>query len=134
MRYSLRVKRATVIYGLSGGVLIAALRLIEYRFLVVEHSGEIYGALVASLFAGVGIWIGLTLTRKRDVVIVTEIPAPTLQPFAVNDAKVRELAITPRELEILAHIAAGMSNCEIADALIASLSNRRDRRFELLER
>lgn len=120
MRYSLRVKRAALIYGLSGGVLIAALRLAEYRFVVVEHSVEIYGALVASLFAGVGIWIGLTLVKKRNVVVVKEIPAPSLQPFAVNEAKVRELGITPRELEILALIAAGMSNREIADALFVS--------------
>jgi hypothetical protein len=39
------------------------LKLAEYRFLVVEHSVEIYGALVAALFAGLGIWLGLTLTR-----------------------------------------------------------------------
>jgi len=34
-----------LIYGLCGGVLILALKLIEYRFLVVEHSIEIYGGL-----------------------------------------------------------------------------------------
>ena len=38
----------------------------------------------------------------------------------VNEAKVRELGITPRELEILAHIAAGMSTREITDALYVS--------------
>ena len=113
------MKRAALIYGLAGGVLIAALRLAEYRFLVVEHSVEIYGALVASLFAGVGIWVGLTLTKKLHVV-VKEIPAPARQPFIVDDSKVRELGITPRELEILALIAAGMSNREIADALFVS--------------
>ena len=115
----MRVKKAVLIYGLAGGLLIAALRLAEYRFLVVEHSVEIYGALVASLFAGVGIWVGLTLTRKPDVV-VREIPVPAGQPFTVNDSKVRELGITPRELEILAHIATGKSNREIADALFVS--------------
>jgi NarL family two-component system response regulator LiaR len=120
MRYSQRVKKAVLIYGLAGGVLIAALRLAEYRFLVVEHSVEIYGALVASLFAGVGIWVGLTLTKKREVVVVNDMPAPAGQPFTVNDSKVRELGITPRELEILGLIAAGMSNREIADALFVS--------------
>jgi hypothetical protein len=42
-------------YGAAGGLLIAALRWAEYRFLVVEHSIEIYGGLVAALFAG-GSW------------------------------------------------------------------------------
>ena len=41
------------------------LKLTEYRFLVVEHSVEIYGGLVAALFSGLGIWLGLTLTRKK---------------------------------------------------------------------
>ena len=39
-------------------MLIIALRLAEYRFLVLEHSVEISSALVASLFAGLGIWLG----------------------------------------------------------------------------
>ena len=32
-----------LLYGLVGGVLIAGLKAIEYRWLVVEHSIEIYG-------------------------------------------------------------------------------------------
>ena len=55
----------TLIYGLCGGVLIVVLRLIEFRFLVVEHSLEIYGGLIALLFAALGIWLGLKLTRKE---------------------------------------------------------------------
>lgn len=70
MSYPLPVKKAALVYGLCGGMLIAALRLAEYRFLVLEHSVEIYGALVASLFAGLGIWLGLTLTRRKEVVVV----------------------------------------------------------------
>ena len=41
------------------GVLIAALKMIEYRYLVLEHSLEIYGGLVALLFSALGIWLGL---------------------------------------------------------------------------
>jgi NarL family two-component system response regulator LiaR len=61
------VKRLILIYGAAGGLLIAILQLVEYRFLVLEHSLEIYGALVAAIFAGVGIWLGLKLTRKERV-------------------------------------------------------------------
>ena len=61
------MRKHVLLYGLLCGVLIVALRLIEYRWLVVEHSLEIYGGLVAALFAGLGIWLGLKLTRhKRD--------------------------------------------------------------------
>jgi two-component system, NarL family, response regulator LiaR len=114
------VKKAVLVYGLSGGLLIAALRFAEYRFLVVEHSIEIYGGLIALLFASVGIWIGLTHTRKREVVVVREVPVPAGGPFVRDDAKVSELGVTPRELQILEHIAAGMSTREIAAALFVS--------------
>ena len=60
-----RALRDILLYGLCGGVLIAVLKLTEYRFLVVEHSVEIYGALIAALFAGLGIWLGQTLTSKK---------------------------------------------------------------------
>ena len=88
--------------------------------MVVEHSVEIYGALVASLFAGVGIWLGLTLTRTQEVVVVKEVPVPTTGPFVPNGTKAQELGITPRELEILQLIANGMSTREIAGALFVS--------------
>ena len=110
----------TLIYGLCGGVLIVVLRLIEFRFLVVEHSLEIYGGLIALLFAALGIWLGLKLTRKEEVVVVKEVPVPSSQPFALNEERLKGLGITRRELEILELIAQGMSNREIADKLFVS--------------
>jgi DNA-binding CsgD family transcriptional regulator len=110
----------TLIYGLSGGILIVVLKLLEFRFLVVEHSIEIYIGLVAALFAGLGIWLGLKLTRKQEVVVVKEVPVLTTQPFALNEERLRNLGITKRELEILELIAQGLSNREIADKLFVS--------------
>jgi len=118
------LKRETLIhaliYGLSGGLLIVVLKLIEFRFLVVEHSLEIYGGLIAVLFAGIGIWLGLKLTRNKEIVIVKEVPAPPSQPFALNEGRLKNLGITKRELEILELIARGMSNREIAEKLFVS--------------
>jgi two-component system, NarL family, response regulator LiaR len=110
----------TLIYGLCGGALIIVLKLVEFRFLVVEHSIEIYGGLIAALFAAIGIWLGLKLTKKKEVVIVKEVPVPATQPFALNEERLRLLGITKRELEILELIAQGMSNREIADKLFVS--------------
>ena len=112
----------TLIYGVCGGALIIALRLIEYRFLVVERAVEIYAGLIALLFAGVGIWLGLRLTRKKELIVVKEVtvavPAP--ESFILNEKRQRELGITPRELEILDLIACGLSNREIAEKLFVS--------------
>ena len=109
-----------LIYGLSGGALIVVLKLIEFRFLVVEHSIEIYGGLIAALFAALGIWLGLKLTKKKEVLVVKEVPVPASQPFTLNRARVKHLGITKRELEILELIAQGMSNREIAEKLFVS--------------
>jgi DNA-binding CsgD family transcriptional regulator len=115
-----RAIRDILLYGLSGGLLILILKLTEYRFLVIEHSVEIYGGLIAALFSALGIWLGLTLTRKKPAIIIKEIPAQPAEPFVANEARLTELAITPRELEILGLIAAGLSNREIADRLFVS--------------
>ncbi len=112
------MKRHILIYGLIGGIIIALLKWSEYRFLVVEHSLEIYGGLVAATFAALGIWLGLKLTQKN--VILKEVPVPVGQPFAPNPRKREELGITPRELEILELMAQGLSNREIAQKLFVS--------------
>jgi len=106
-------------YGGAAGILVAALKLTEYRFLVLDHSFEIYGALIAALFSALGIWLGLTLTRKPQV-IVKEVQVRADAPFVRNEARVAEFGLTPRELEILGQIAAGHSNKEIADRLFVS--------------
>jgi DNA-binding CsgD family transcriptional regulator len=114
-----RAVRDILLYSLAGGALITVLKLIEYRFLVVEHSVEIYGGLIAAFFAALGIWLGLTLTRKKTRVIVQQ-PAQQNTSFTPDAQRLAELAITPRELEILNLIAAGLSNREIADKLFVS--------------
>ena len=118
------LKKTVLLYGILGGLLIAALELVEYRFLVVEHSLEIYGGIVALLFSALGIWLGLRLTRARETVVVREVPVhvpvPVAAPFRRNDRKLEQLGITPRELEILEAMAAGLSNREIAERLFVS--------------
>ena len=112
------MKKHILIYGLCGGVLIVILKLVEYRFLVIQHSIEIYGGLIALLFAVLGIWLGLKLTKNKETVIIREVPTP--QFFTLNETRLRELGITRRELEILELIANGLSNREIAEKLFVS--------------
>ena len=96
--------------------------MVEYRFLILEHSVPIYAALIAAMFAGVGIWLGLTLTKTKEVLVVREVPVPASpsDAFVRDEVKLGELGITPRELEILEHIASGKSTREIAEALFVS--------------
>ncbi len=120
------MKKTILVYGLLGGLLIALLKFVEYRFLIIEHSLEVYGGIVALLFSVLGIWLGLKLTRTRETVVVREVPVrvevrmPSNGPFVPNAARQEELGITRRELEILQLIAAGLSNREIAERLYVS--------------
>ena len=117
------MRNNVLLYGLLAGLLIAALKLIEYRWLVVAHSVEIYAAIVAALCAAVGIWLGRRLTRPAETVVVREVrevlvPAPA--HFVRDEARLEALGITPRELEILGLIAEGLSNREIAERVFVS--------------
>lgn len=127
------MRKTILIYGLCGGALIFLLKLIEYRFLVVEHSIEIYGGLIAAFFACVGIWLGVKLTKKKEVIIEREILVPA-QPFVLNEQRLRELSITPRELEILDLIAQGLSNREIAEKLFVSENTVKTHSSRLLDK
>jgi two-component system, NarL family, response regulator LiaR len=136
------VKRHLLIYGIFGGLLIVLLKTIEYRFLIVERSLEIYGGLIALFFASVGIWLGLKLTKKKETVVIkevpvevkVEVPVPTREPFALDQSRLQQLGITTRELEILTLIAGGLSNREIAEKLFVSENTVKTHSSRLLDK
>jgi len=119
--------RTVVAFGVAAGLLILAMQLVEYRFLVVDRSVEIYGAIVAAAFAAAGIWLGLKLTKTKvvsvevpvEVRVEVPVPAPS-GPFAPNSARIDELGLTPREMEVLQLIAQGLSTRQMAERLFVS--------------
>ncbi len=117
------MRRHILLYGVVGGLAITVLQLIQYKWLILAHSAEVYAALVGVLFVTLGIWLGRRLTRPAERVVetvrevVVEVPATS----AVRDeAQIAALGLTPRELEILTLIAAGLSNREIAERAFVS--------------
>ena len=98
--------RTVFLYALALTGAVAALEWLEYRYVTRVFSTEIYIALLAAGFIGLGIWAGRRLTPR---------PAPT--EFERNDAAIRSLGLTARECEILELLASGQSLKEMARKL-----------------
>jgi ATP/maltotriose-dependent transcriptional regulator MalT len=122
------MKKQVLTFGIIGGLLITVLQWTQFRFIVIEHSVEIYGGIIAVIFAVLGIWLGVRLSRPRkhdeanqpDEQAIAGQPNPTTSPFLADEQKREQLGITRRELEVLGLIAQGMSNREIAGKLFVS--------------
>ena len=100
-----------ILYAVALALAVAGLEWLEYRYVTRAFSTEIYIVLLAAGFAGLGLWAGHRLTRRR---------APPSSAFERNDAAIRSLGLTPRECEILQLLAAGQSTKEIARQLAIS--------------
>src|SRR3954471_10844769 len=85
------LNKQVLLYGLIGGLLIALLKAVEYRFLVVEYSVEIYGGIIAAIFAGLGVWLGLRFTRPAPAAQAAQ-PAVTMVAPRADVPFVRDAA------------------------------------------
>ncbi len=106
-----------LLYGLSLGLLLAALQFFQYKWVFVKNAVEWYAGLVALLFSAVGIWAGQKFSKKQPILV-----AAATAPMQPDEAALARLGITPRELEVLQLMAQGHSNQQIADQLYVSLN------------
>ena len=131
------MKNKILIYGAALGILTFVLKFIEYKVFVKDHLTDIYMGAIAVLFTAVGVWAGLKLTGKKEVVVVKEVAVLVDRDnFVLNENLLKQLSISKREYEVLELIANGMSNQEIADKLFVSLNTVKthsSRLFEKLE-
>lgn len=118
-----------ILYAAGGGVLIALLKYLEYQHFVRAYPSEVYGGLIAILFTAVGLYFGLRWARRREAVVVA-----AAEPFVLDQARLGELGITPREHEVLQWIAAGLSNREIGETLFVSENTVKTHSSRLFEK
>jgi NarL family two-component system response regulator LiaR len=130
------MKKDLLIYGSLCGLLIIVLRLVEYKFLILDNKIELYGGAIALLFVVLGIWFGTKMVKRKEVVVVKEVMVNNSEPFVLNEDKLKQTGISKREYEILEQMAKGLSNKEIADKLSVSentVKTHSSRIFEKLD-
>jgi len=113
---------SVLIYGAALAMLLLLLRWIEWQFIFVDNSFELYAAAIAVLFTVLGIWLAQKLSRPRTILLEKEVMIPANGSFELNTRAAADLGLSKRELEVLALMAAGMSNQQIAEQLFVSLN------------
>jgi NarL family two-component system response regulator LiaR len=116
--------KATIVYSISLAFLLFLLKWLELRFIIFDHSFEIYIGFIAVIFTALGIWLALKLSKPKieTVVVEKEVYVNRNENFVLDTSLVSQLELSKRELEILGLLAQGHSNQEIAAKLFVSLS------------
>ena len=123
-RSFLRKHGATIIYSISLAFLLFLLKWLELRFIIFDHSFEIYIGFIAVIFTALGSWLALKLSKPKveTVVVEKEVFVTRNETFILNTSLISQLELSKRELEILSLMAQGHSNEEIAKTIFVSLS------------
>ena len=131
----IKQNKELISYAIAMAILLLLLRLLEYKFLVLEYKIEIYAGIIAIIFLLIGIWVANKVTKPKVETVVVEKEVKIFQDnFPVNTEAIETLKISSRELEVLQLMAKGLSNQEIADALFVSLHTIKTHNANLFEK
>lgn len=129
--------KLVIIYGVSLAGMLLLLKWLEFRFLIIDHSFEVYIGAIALIFTILGIWLAKKLTKPKTETIIIEkevfIPKPAAG-FVPDEKALLKFGISKREWEVLALISEGLSNQEIADRLFVSLNTIKTHSSNLFEK
>lgn len=125
-----------LLYGFSLALLLALLKWLELKFIIMENAFEIYSGFIAVIFMGVGIWVALKLAKpkKETIFVEKEVYINNNGDFILNEKEIEKLGISKRELEVLQLMAEGLSNQEIAERLFVSLNTIKTHSSKVLEK
>jgi two-component system, NarL family, response regulator LiaR len=115
-----------LIYGVVLALLLLGLKMLQFKYILYDHSKEVYTGIIAIAFTIFGIWLAKNLFIKPSKeIVIKEVMVENVNLTAnteIDTERIAELGISPREMEILKMVGEGMSNQEIAGQLYISLS------------
>lgn len=103
--------RSVIIFSLFILALLLIFHFSKYALFYNTTKIEVILAIIAVIFFNIGLYINKRRLKRNNY--------PTDD---IDDKKIKELQISPREYEVLQKIAEGLSNKEIGDALFLSES------------
>lgn len=135
MNTSLLKHKQAYLYGISLALLLFLLKWLELRFVIIDHSFEVYIGAIALIFTGLGIWLALKLTKPKVETRVVEKEVLLHQKdFVLNERELEKLGLSKREVEVLQLMSKGMSNQEIATQLFVSLNTIKTHSSKIFEK
>lgn len=111
-------------YALLMGLLVFLLKWLQWKFLIVDNSLELYIGMIALFFTIFGVWAATHFAKPKvkTIVIEKEVIVPVREEFTINEAELKKLNLSSREQEVLQLLTKGNSNAEIAEKLFLSVS------------
>ena len=108
-------------YGAILALIILLIKIMDMRIMQQDLSIETYAGIIAILFTIIGIWVGFSSKKPKEIIVTETILASDYsEELAIQNAERFELSL--RELEVLQMMANGLSNQEMADAMFISLN------------
>lgn len=126
-----------ITYGVALAAIIILLKWLELRYVIMDHSFEVYIGAIALIFTSLGIWLTIKLTKPKIQTLVVEKEVYITKPaevFLLNEKLLQETGISKREWEVLALMSEGLSNQEIANRLFVSLNTVKTHSSKLFEK
>lgn len=128
--------KLVIFYGASLAGVLLLLKWLEFRFVIMDHSFEVYIGAIALIFTGLGIWLAVKLSKPKTETIIVEKEVFIIKPadFTPDEQKLLKSGISKREWEVLVLMSEGLSNQEIAERLFVSLNTIKTHSSNLFEK